>query len=58
MLMSTYTGENEWENCWRERNIFHCVLPRELKDEILRLYLEAKKNRRTLDYYADLGERA
>lgn len=34
----------------------HSVLPRELKDEILRLYLEAKKNRRTLDYYADSNE--
>jgi hypothetical protein len=31
-------------------------LPQELKDEIFRLYFEATKGRRTLDYYADSSE--
>ena len=35
----------------------HSLLPQDLKDEILGLYLEAKKNRRTLDWYADSNER-
>jgi tetratricopeptide (TPR) repeat protein len=34
----------------------HSLLPQELKDEIFRLYFEATKNRRTLDYYADSNE--
>ena len=34
----------------------HSLLPQELQDEIFRLYLEATKNHRTLDYYADSNE--
>jgi len=34
----------------------HSLLPQELQDEIFRLYFEAKKNHRTLDFYADSNE--
>lgn len=34
----------------------HALMPAELKDEIKRLYADAKKERRTLDFYADSNE--